>query len=71
MLLEYNYTHFVSIVRIELNNWIIPWSIFKDIDDQRNPEGRSESDCTNVIVMQLWEIKIRDPVYFMIGKLPG
>ena len=21
--------------------------------------------------MQLWEIKIRDPVYFMIGKLPG
>ena len=71
MLLEYNYTDFVSIVRIEMNNWIIPWSIFKDIDDQRNPEGRSELDCTNVIVMQLREVKIRDPVYFMIGKLPG
>ena len=46
-------------------------STLKDIDDQGNPEGRSESDCTNLIVLQLWDLKIRDPVYFKIGKLPG
>ena len=36
----------MQIVRIELNNWTIPLSIFKDIDDQGDPEVRSETDWT-------------------------